>query len=107
MEGGPTDPAALCSPDQPAPTDLPGSPDQPAPTDLPGAWATTATLATGRGTVTARVDGVIARARNQLVEPSGVVSPIWIPAAAACRASASGTSTRDTSLVLPRYQVTR
>ena len=92
-DGGPSDPGTLC---------FPG-----APTDLPGVRTTTATLATGWGTVIARADGVSARAGNQRVEPSGVVSPIWVPAAASWLASASGTSTRDTSLVLPRYQVAR
>jgi hypothetical protein len=39
------------------------------------AWATTATLATGRGTVMVRVEGVVASARNQRVEPPAVLSP--------------------------------
>ena len=71
------------------------------------AWPVTAVLATGRGRVIARVEGVIARARDQSVEPSGVVSPIRVPAAASCLASASGTATLDTSSVVPRYQVAR
>ena len=48
MEGGPSTPRAAC------------------------AWAITAMLAAGRGTVMARVEGVTASARNQRVEPSGV-----------------------------------
>jgi hypothetical protein len=35
------------------------------------------------------------------------MSPICVPASAFRLAFASGTSTRDTSLVLPRYQVAR
>ena len=77
------------------------------PAGLPGAWTATATLATGWGTAIARARGVSARAGNHRVEPSGAASPIWIPAATSRLASASGTSTRDTSLVLPRYQTTR
>ena len=33
---------------------------------------------------------------NQRVVPPGVISPIWVPAAASCLASASGTSSLDT-----------
>ena len=120
-DGGPSDLGTLCFPGSvfpavlsrpcfpgPAfPTNQPRPTSRPAPTGLPGVWTATATLATGWGTVIARTNGVSARAGNHRVEPSGVVSPIWVPAAMSWLASASGTSTRDTSLVPPRYQVAR
>ena len=73
----------------------------------PWAWPSTAMPATGWGRVMASVEGVSARARYQLVEPSGAMSPIWVPAAASCLASESGTSTLVTSSGVPRYQVAR
>ena len=102
-DGGPSDPGTLCFPGCAFPAVF----SRLAPTGLPGVWTATATLATGWEMVIARADGVSTRAGNHRVEPSGVVSPIWIPAATSRLASASGTSTRDTSLVLPRYQVAR
>ena len=55
----------------------------------------------------ASVDGLAARARNQRVEPSGAMSPICVPASASRLAFVSGTSTRYTAVIPPRYQLAR
>lgn len=100
---------ALCSWPSATNTCPPGSAMDGAPSraGAPCAQPTTAMLATGRERLIATVDAVTALARNQRVEPPGVVSPICIPAAASSCASGSGTSTLDTSSGVPRYQVAR
>ncbi len=75
-------------------------------TAAPCARATTATLATGWGTVIPRLEELTGCAGSQRVEPSAAMSPICVPAASR-PAWASGTTTRDTSVALPRYQVAR
>jgi hypothetical protein len=53
----------------------------------------------------ASTEALGAVAGNQRVAPAGVTSPSRSPAAASWRASASGTSSRDTGSGVPRYQV--
>ena len=77
----------------------------PRPRDSPSAWATTAMAVTGWGRLIASTDGSGALAGNQRVVPVVVMSPIGVPAAASCRASASGTSSLDTASGAAKYQV--
>ena len=77
----------------------------PSRTAWPPAWATTATLASGLGRVMASRLVPAAAAGNQRVAPLVVISPIWVPAAASCRASESGTSSRVTPSGSAKYQV--
>ena len=72
---------------------------------LPPAWATTATPVTGCGRLIASREALGALAANQRVRPPAVMSPIWVPAAASCLASASGTSSLDTRSGVAKYQV--